>query len=406
VSNHLDLAGSAPHDRLAMIAAKLGGGSSAEVKEFLLEEYRAVTDSLANSEQAGETRVNWLIGIVTAALGGLIALYSAERRMNIELLCGIVIVSLTALLLFGIITLFRIMKRNAVTDGLKQDVAAVRQAVKDHFDDDRLLLYYQPFGPQYGPRLPGVQSSKTRPLGGLAHIVAAINALLAAGFAGAVCYFIILVAAPAKIGSSWVPLAITGLSAGALAWAFRRQHALVEEYDGNAKRQLREGRPTHAGGIVCRDHNGILQWLVVGPKESKQSASEERLLPKGHITRFEGHGEAALREVREETGVVAHLICLVDRVAFEARGEHIDAKFYLMEWRYDTLPAAEENRIAEWLSFEAALAKLNHVESKHLLRSAARRLDDWNSIASQANDCTQAHRPAHAAGPPTEGERD
>ena len=361
--------------------------SNQEVKDLLLEEYRAVTDSLANSEQAGETRVNWLIGIVTAAIGGLIALCSAERRIGSELICALVIVSLAALLVFGLITLFRIMKRNAVTDGLKQDVSTIRQAIKDHFDPERLLLYYQPFGQQYGPRLtelpdPAAPTHEgVRKFGGLAHIVAAINGLLLAGLVAAAVYLVILLI-PTKIADVWVLLVLTALSAVALAWAFRRQHDLVKDYEGKAGHKLREGRPSHAGGVVCRVKGGNVEWLIVGPKKSKQSGSNERLLPKGHITRLEGHGEAALREVREETGIVAQLICLVDRVAFNARGEEVDAKFYLMEWLYDTAPLQDEDRQIEWHPLDAATSCVEHVESKHLLQMAAKRLAERKGARS------------------------
>jgi NUDIX domain. len=94
-------------------------------------------------------------------------------------------------------------------------------------------------------------------------------------------------------------------------------------------------------------------------------------LPKGHIEDGEGHGEAALREVREETGVWARLICLVDRVVFRAKGENVDVKFYLMESVYKT--TADEGRDIEWLPFENVLERLTHSESKYVVCAAERR---------------------------------
>jgi hypothetical protein len=37
--------------------------STEPIKEFLLEEYRSLSESFRKSEETGETRVNWFIGI-------------------------------------------------------------------------------------------------------------------------------------------------------------------------------------------------------------------------------------------------------------------------------------------------------------------------------------------------------
>lgn len=151
------------------------------VKEFLLEEYRNFSESLWKNEQTGETRVNWFIGIVTAASGGLVGLTSAEHRPHGEPLRLIFVSTLFALFSFGIITLLRIMKRNRTTDGYKKDCDKVRQLFKKHFDTDKILSGYEPFGSNR-------DKSLTRTLGGLAHTVSAINSLLVAGIAAALVY--------------------------------------------------------------------------------------------------------------------------------------------------------------------------------------------------------------------------
>jgi 8-oxo-dGTP pyrophosphatase MutT (NUDIX family) len=365
--------------------------SRTEVKDFLLEEYRAVTDSLAKNELTGETRVNWLIGVVTAAVGGLVGLCSAKDPLSIKWLCAIVLASLFSLLIFGMITLLRIMKRNSVTDGFKQDIATIRQTMKDHFDGEHLLLYYRPFGQQAGPEVAGWHTCGTpkkdggRKLGGLAHIVAAINSLLAAGLLGAGSYFVLSSRPPNNAVSACALVYSVGLAAVAFALAARYQHALIKTYEDNETNKLREGRPTHAGGIVYRVRDGVVEWLIVGPNNSKALDSKERLFPKGHINGSEGHGEAALREIREESGVVARLICLVGRVAFKAKNkDDVDAKYYLMEWLYTTEPDAKENRHIEWLSVDAALEKLIHVESKYLLQEAARTLADLRNATARS----------------------
>jgi ADP-ribose pyrophosphatase YjhB (NUDIX family) len=358
--------------------------SKAEAKELLLEDYRYLADSFWKNEQVGETRVNWLIGIVTAVAGVLVTLASSERGPSGGLLRLIIISALLSLLVFGIFTLLRVIKRNNVTDGYKQDRDAIRQIFKDHFDGDHMLLYYQPFGSWHGPKVaaanvasgekdgqPGTEPEKDvgRKLGGLVHTVAAINSLLAAGLAGAIFYSILVSIVPdGDVGAWWLVLdgALVSITFALSSWG---QNSLIKRAEASAKKRLCKGSITHTGGVVYRpDTNGIVKYLLVRPKNNSAS---EWVLPKGHVEDEEGHGEAALREVREEAGVWAQLICLVDRVAFRAKGEDVDVKFYLMESLYET--AADEGRAIEWLPLEEALEQLTHSESKYILRAAERR---------------------------------
>jgi ADP-ribose pyrophosphatase YjhB (NUDIX family) len=358
--------------------------SKAEAKELLLEDYRYLADSFWKNEQVGETRVNWLIGILTAVAGVLVTLAGAEHGLGGGLLRLIIITALLALLVFGIFTLLRIIKRNDVTDGYKQDRDAIRQIFKDHFDGDSTLLYYQPFGSWRGLKVvavnvasavkdgqPGKETEKDvgRKLGGLVHTVAAINSLLATGLTGAIFYSILVSIVPdGDVGTRWLVLdgVFVTITFALSLWG---QNSLVKRAKASARKKLRRGSITHAGGVVYRLHpDGTIKYLLVRPKNNSAS---EWVLPKGHVEDGEGHGEAALREVREEAGVWARLICLVDRVAFRAKGEDVDVKFYLMESLYET--AADEGRVIEWLPLEEALNHLTHRESKYIVRAAERR---------------------------------
>ncbi len=154
----------------------------ATVKEFLLAEYQNVAESFWKNEQTGETRVNWFIGIVTAGAGGLIGLASAEHRPHGEPLRLIYLAALFALLCFGIVTLFRIVKRNEKTDGYKDDAQRIRGLFQDRFDDADILQNYHSFGPKNPDK--GV----ARTFGGLAHTVSTINSLILAGLAAILFY--------------------------------------------------------------------------------------------------------------------------------------------------------------------------------------------------------------------------
>lgn len=57
-----------------------------------------------------------------------------------------------------------------------------------------------------------------------------------------------------------------------------------------------------AGGVVVREHQGVLEVAVIRPRGKQVWA-----LPKGHVDPGEKPEQAALREVREETGISARL---------------------------------------------------------------------------------------------------
>jgi ADP-ribose pyrophosphatase YjhB (NUDIX family) len=327
--------------------------SSAHIKDFLLAEYRNLADCFWKNEQSGETRVNLFIGLIVAATGGLVTLASAENNLGGEALRLIIRSSLFVLIVLGVVTLFRMLKRNAATDGYKSGCDMVRQLFKDHFDDAHILLRYHPFAPA---RDESRQNSEYRKIGGLTHTVAAINSVLVAGFAGAVLY--------PDLSATYIG------SAAAFFFAITLQFACVNRSERQAEKRLRAAGPTHAGGLVFRIQDNHVEYLLVGPKKENR---DEWLLPKGHIKKrwAEGHGEAALREVREETGVVARLICLAGYVEFDAPKEHVRGKYYLMEPLYETAPT-DPRRMA-WFGFTDAHAKLTYETDKYLIAAAEKK---------------------------------
>ncbi len=126
-------------------------------------------------------------------------------------------------------------------------------------------------------------------------------------------------------------------------------------------------RLTHAGGIVFRGSNENVEYLLVGPSKEVET-NPEWLLPKGHIDAGEEELEAAIREVREETGYVGNPICPVGTEAFTVDDEFVEVKYFLLEVEA-RVPRQETRRIG-WFSFETALQKLTHPRNKELLRKA------------------------------------
>jgi len=152
----------------------------AAAKEFLLEDYQQLHVDYWNNEQSGESRVNWFIGIVTAVVGGLLALASADSHPKGAFLRLIAVGGLLALLAFGIITLIRMIKRNEASDRYKAGLARVRLLFKKHFDDGEILVGYDPH--------PHSPVKGIRKASGLAHTVAIINSLILAGLVAVLAY--------------------------------------------------------------------------------------------------------------------------------------------------------------------------------------------------------------------------
>ena len=75
-------------------------------------------------------------------------------------------------------------------------------------------------------------------------------------------------------------------------------------------------KATHAGGIVYKEDGETVDYLLVRPKR----APKEWVFAKGRIEKGESAEEAAVREVEEETGVVARSIAPVGFVEFEVNG--------------------------------------------------------------------------------------
>jgi dihydroneopterin triphosphate diphosphatase len=332
--------------------------SRAAVKDLLLAEHRYFSDSFWKNEQIGETRVNWFIGIVTAGAAGLVSLSSSQSRPSGEPFRLILVGVLFGLLAFGFITLLRIIKRNIVTDGYKRDTDAIRELFSDHFDGDHILLNYSPLRNEKK----GMAKGLSRKLGGLSHTVLTINSLLFSGLAAAAVY-------PFQDSPASRSLALTYLAAiGGFVLAFAVQFSWVTRIDKKTRLKLRSGDATHAGGVVYRLINGTPEYLLAGPKSE---VAGEWLFPKGHIDHGEKPWQAAVREVREETGVLAQVLCLVGKHEFEARGKKVIAKYYLMEYFFEVVP--EESRRVAWFEFDEALRLLSHVQNKHLLHEAERR---------------------------------
>jgi 8-oxo-dGTP pyrophosphatase MutT (NUDIX family) len=320
-------------------------------KELLVEDYRYRAKALMESERLGETRINIFVGFSSALLA-LLAFAAKERGTRGEPLKLLLALVLFALLVLGIMTLFRLIARDSHTDLCKRDLDEIRQQFKDYALESGLLFGYYPVG---------VSGLGRRAFGGLTHFMIVVNSLLIAGLVGVM--LVLPLPATFTLKSSWLN-ALIALAAGAVLAVLQEWYVSRRHFQSGTAQSLR--RPTHAGGVVFRMENNDAQYLVIRPK----TRTDEWVLPKGHIKRGEGHAEAAAREVREEAAIVARPLCVIDIVEYDDGRGWIRVKYYLMRFLFESsgrLPSSE-NREVMWRPVSAAFEMLTHSESRYVLK--------------------------------------
>ena len=130
-----------------------------------------------------------------------------------------------------------------------------------------------------------------------------------------------------------------------------------------------------AGGAVVRGGDVI----VVVPVKRDAQRRRVLVLPKGHLDPGETDEAAAVREVAEETGVVAELIDKLGDVeySYERRGRRRDKRvaFYLFEYRSGSLEDHDhEIEEARWMPLGEAVRDLTYKGEREILRRALSRL--------------------------------
>ncbi len=138
-----------------------------------------------------------------------------------------------------------------------------------------------------------------------------------------------------------------------------------------AQARERASRETSAGGVVVRrGADGLVVLLI---RDSYRNWG----FPKGHVEAGEDTAAAALREVREETGLdglrVRAPIQAIDwYFRFKGRLIHKVCHFYLMETEYETTcPQHEEGITAcRWEPFERAVDLVSYANARDVLRRA------------------------------------
>ena len=126
--------------------------------------------------------------------------------------------------------------------------------------------------------------------------------------------------------------------------------------------------PVAAAGVVClRGSEVLLIRRGTPPRLGEWS------LPGGRIEPGERAAEAALRELREETGVEAELTGLLDVIDGLFPPRHYLLVDYAARWLSGDPRPGDDAAEARWFAAEAAIAAVDWAETKRVIRLALER---------------------------------
>lgn len=123
-------------------------------------------------------------------------------------------------------------------------------------------------------------------------------------------------------------------------------------------------RIPQAGVVAFRTDRAEPQYLVVTALKSPG----QWVFPKGHLEPGESRQEAALREAKEEAGVVGHIVGEAGDLLFRSGDEDVEVTYFVVERTADALP--DDSRQIRWLPFREARSLLSHDDARRLLDEA------------------------------------
>lgn len=124
-----------------------------------------------------------------------------------------------------------------------------------------------------------------------------------------------------------------------------------------------------SGAIIVRLDKAEPRVLLVTAKRDPN----RWIFPKGHIEKNETAADAALREAREEAGVVGKCVGPAGCLEYRFLGAGFRVEYFLAVLKREVGPP-EKGRSRAWCSLDEALERLRFKNTRKLLRKAWKQL--------------------------------
>jgi 8-oxo-dGTP pyrophosphatase MutT (NUDIX family) len=132
-----------------------------------------------------------------------------------------------------------------------------------------------------------------------------------------------------------------------------------------------------SGGVVFRPKESSYEVALI--RVARAGRETAWALPKGWVERGEDLEQAAVREVREETGLEGKVLRKLDEITYEfyskAERSRISKTVHLFLLEYlsgDTADHDEEVEEARWFPIEEAIRTLTYKNEREVMEKAAR----------------------------------
>lgn len=177
------------------------GSKEAEFRKLLLAEHEHIAESYIRNEEDGERRVTFFMTFAAAAAAGLGFILEGEAdRLSSGAIHPLVVVTLGVVFAIGLLTLRRVITRNAASDRYKRALHRIRRYFLDDADDPHLpFLPFNPFDPVGRPSPSWLSMGR----GGWLETIALVEAMIAGA----------LIAAIVSTPNWWWDFAMGGLAA-------------------------------------------------------------------------------------------------------------------------------------------------------------------------------------------------
>ena len=148
---------------------------------------------------------------------------------------------------------------------------------------------------------------------------------------------------------------------------------------------MRTVREVSAGGVIYRRRDDQVEVALI-------HTAKRWGLPKGHVEEGERVEETAVREVREETGLLGKLDRKLGQISYTYRGKSRAGSpiriakrvtFFLLEYVEGEVHGHDyEVEEARWFPLDETYAKLSFATEKNIVRRAKRLIDSRPSRAA------------------------